>query len=153
MKEGINQNDEVIKKYGHLERSFDFTLTKSIEVPFAEIKDRHNESCISDVSHISGMSLFSSPKGTEISSNTNKSIFNSGLSNQSSNKSVQSGMFVSKVRSNVSSSSCSRIIGGSAKSSVAEKGSRSFSPQEKSRGSRKLSSFAQPIVYLDGDEL
>ena len=33
VKEGVNKNEETIKKYGELERSFDFTLNKEWSNP------------------------------------------------------------------------------------------------------------------------
>ena len=38
VKEGVNQNGEIVKKYGELERSLDFNISKSVEVPFAELQ-------------------------------------------------------------------------------------------------------------------
>jgi hypothetical protein len=37
VKEGVNQNEEVIKKYGELERSYDFNLNKSVNCSFSEL--------------------------------------------------------------------------------------------------------------------
>jgi hypothetical protein len=37
VKEGVNENEEIAEKYGELERSYDFNLNKSVDVPFAEL--------------------------------------------------------------------------------------------------------------------
>ena len=71
VKEGVNQNEEVIKKYGELERSYDFKLNKSVNCSFSELQQRQDD-CISDASFVSYMSMIDAnilyDKGSEYSS-------------------------------------------------------------------------------------
>ena len=60
VKEGVNQNEEITKKYGVLERSLNFELLKSrSNIDFLELQERQNSSCNSSASYVSGMSIFS----------------------------------------------------------------------------------------------
>lgn len=106
--DGVNKNEELVKKYGTLEKSFDFSLmqSRSFFDPNNEFMERQDASSLSNNSFISGISMISQLKNVFVDKDRSDVSKSSKLSKMHSVDSNKSPGLRSNLDNSLSSINC-----------------------------------------------